>query len=79
MIIETNPCDECECCPAFCDGDIEMCQISLGHTSPISSEKYERYKEVMAKRLTIPLDLHDKFEAIEKKEMKRWEKSHKQS
>lgn len=28
MIIETNPCANCDLCPSFCGVDIEMCQMA---------------------------------------------------
>lgn len=42
MIIESNPCKNCECSPAFCDGDIEICQITRGQSKPVSDEQYQK-------------------------------------
>lgn len=28
MLIETNPCENCDLCPLVCGVDVEMCQIA---------------------------------------------------
>lgn len=45
MLIETNPCENCDFTPAVCDCDIEICQLTRGNSCPISSEQYEKEKE----------------------------------
>ena len=56
MLIETNPCDNCDFTPAVCGGDIEICQLTRGNSCPISSEQYEKEKE-------------EEYRKIERKEM----------
>ena len=44
MLIETNPCGDCDFSPEFCSCDIEICQITRGASKPISEEQYEKEK-----------------------------------
>lgn len=39
------PCEDCECIPAFCGVDIDICQLTCGESRPQSSEEYEVQKE----------------------------------
>lgn len=45
MLIETNPCDQCDCVPDFCDGDIEICMLTRGNARPLSEEEYIAKKD----------------------------------
>ncbi len=56
MLIETNPCENCDFSPAVCDGNIEICQLTRGNSSPVSSEEYEKEKK-------------EEYRKIERKEM----------
>lgn len=44
MLIETNPCEDCDFSPAFCSCDIDICQITRGKSKPINEEQYEKEK-----------------------------------
>lgn len=60
MIIETNPCERCDFTPSICDGDIEICQLTLGNSKPILSSSYEnkqveQYKHQHIKRYKAEL------------------------
>lgn len=54
MIIETNPCEDCDFSPAVCDGDIAICQMTLGNTRLISEEDYEKKKLDYASKMDNP-------------------------
>lgn len=50
MIIETNPCKNCDFSPIVCSCDIDICMM-LGDNQMMSNEQYEqekleRYKEM---------------------------------
>lgn len=45
MIVETEPCKNCDFSPEYCSCDIDICQITRGGQSkPISEEQYEEEK-----------------------------------
>lgn len=44
MLIETEPCKECDFSPEYCSCDIDICQITRGESKPVSEEKYKREK-----------------------------------
>lgn len=54
MIIETNPCEDCDFSPVICDGNIAICQMTLGNTRPISEEEFEKKKFDNASRMDDP-------------------------
>lgn len=44
MLIETEPCKDCDFSPEYCSCDIDICQITKGKSKPISGEQYEAEK-----------------------------------
>lgn len=50
MIIETNPCENCDFTPSVCDGDVEICQLTKGTSRPISEDEYETAKSERYKK-----------------------------
>lgn len=44
MLIETEPCKDCDFSPEFCSCEIDICQITMGKSKPISEEQYEKEK-----------------------------------
>lgn len=44
MIIETEPCENCDFSLEYCSCDIDICQITRGRAMPISEERYEAEK-----------------------------------
>lgn len=44
MLIETEPCEDCDFSPEFCSCDIDICQITRGKSKPISEEAYQSDK-----------------------------------
>lgn len=44
MLIETEPCKDCDFSPEYCSCDIDICQITKGKSKPIGSEQYEAEK-----------------------------------
>ncbi len=43
MIIETNPCEQCDFSPTVCSCDIDICMM-LGGSPMESEEQYEQHK-----------------------------------
>lgn len=41
MLIETEPCLECDFSPGYCCCDIDICQMSRGESRPTSEDEYE--------------------------------------
>lgn len=50
MIIEANPCENCDFTPSVCDGDIEICQLTKGNSRPISEKSFEKEQLEQYKR-----------------------------
>lgn len=44
MLIETDPCKNCDFSPEFCSCDIDICQITRGKSKPVSEKQYEKEK-----------------------------------
>lgn len=47
MLIETEPCKDCNFSPEYCSCDIDICQITRGKSKPVSEERFkiEKLKE----------------------------------
>ena len=44
MIIETEPCKDCDFSPEYCSCEIDICQVTRGESRPVGSRRYEEEK-----------------------------------
>lgn len=55
MLIETEPCIDCDFSPEYCSCDVDICQITRGRARPISEEQYEEEKLKKYQKMEINL------------------------